>query len=378
MGTIPSYSELYALILADFTERYGTALPAVQSVFIKAWAGVLAMAQRLIYLSMAKVQQNIMPDKCDYPTLLRWGKLKLNRYPYTSTQGQYTLTVTGEVGAVIPASSTWTSDGTSANPGKYYVLDDSFTMTATTDTILVRALEAGSASELEIGNTLTANAPILNVNREATVEGIYLPPYDGETEAEYRAKVIQAFQVMGQVGSAADYRIWGTEGLGVKQIYAYAYSGHANEALVFVEGETYGTPAGGAVITAAELGIEARRPLTVFEIHYAACPILEIVIDITQIAILTVDQKTVVENALRNEINLVRPFIAAADVVANRNDSVATDYSLPYCTNLYSVVATAIPGVPVGAITFTVDGTPETAYNFDLGNIPYVTTVNFV
>jgi hypothetical protein len=133
----------------------------------------------------------------------------------------------------------------------------------------------------------------------------------------------------------------------------------------------------GSVITDVQTAIEAVRPLTVWLINYIATPIKSVDINITQVGTLTTSQRNLINTALTEKVQSVRPFIAACDAVETRNDSLAINYENPYCTNIIQAVSEAIPGVAFGAITFTIDGSTETSYQFDNGNIPYLNSVTY-
>lgn len=120
MTTIPTISQLYAEVLADLQNEYGVTISTVGKVMLRFIAFVQAAKLKLIYLFVGDVQRNITPDTAystaNGGTLERWGLIKLGRNPLPATQGQYTATVTGTVGAVIPASTTFKSDDDSLSP----------------------------------------------------------------------------------------------------------------------------------------------------------------------------------------------------------------------------------------------------------------------
>ena len=141
-------------------------------MFLRALASVQAAKLKLFYLAAAFLQKNLFADTADSEslggTLERFGRVKLNRNPFPAVPGEYDFDVTGSIGATIPAQSTFKSNDSSSNPGYLYVLDNAVTLTATTQTVTLRALVAGLDSALEVADTCTSTAPIALVNVDNT------------------------------------------------------------------------------------------------------------------------------------------------------------------------------------------------------------------
>jgi len=331
---IPTISQLYNEILADLQTEYGVTIPVFGKVFLRAQAAVQAGKLKLFWLAIAMAQKQITPDTADSVsaggTLERWGYLKTGRYPFPASQGKYTVTVTGSVAAIIPASTTFKSDDSSLSPGQLFILDNAFTMAGTSQSITLRALTPGVDSKLAIGNTLTANAPIINVNAAAIVTAETVAPTDAETLETYRDKVVESYRLLPQGGAAADYRLWGKENIaGVQQIYPYATNGEANEVDIYIEAipadstDGKGTPTG-TIITNVTNAIEANRPLAVFDVNYYPVVVKNVKINIAG-STFTTAQKASILTAMTEAIAQIRPFIAGADVVADRNDTLSAN-----------------------------------------------------
>ena len=392
MVTIPTFSQLQTAIQADLEAEFGVSIPSFGKSFLRVLSVVLAGILKLYYLATADVQKNIFPDTADTQanggTLERFGLVKLNRLPFAARAGQYEVEVTGEIGATIPAQTTFKSDDDSANPGKLFVLDAAFTLTATTDTITIRALEAGNDSKMFVGETLTATAPILNVNQSAEVTVETIQPLAAETTETYRERVIDAYRLEPQGGAATDYRLWSADAQGVERVYPYAKSGASNEINVFVEAtladstDGKGTPTGGILNDVADV-IEfdpdttrpiterGRRPLGVFDVHVLPVTIIDVDVQISGFVGLTTPIQNTITTALTNAINEIRPFVAAADIIENKNDILDTN-------KIIAEILNARPGSVFGTITLSINSTPMPTYTFADGNIPYVNSITFV
>ena len=390
MITIPTTAQLYASILADLEAELGVQTSPVGRVFLRALAAVQAAKLKLFYLAIGFLQKNIFADTADPEalggTLERFGRVKLNRNPFSAIAGEYSVDVTGSIGAVIPAQTIFKSDDTSQNPGYLFVLDEAFTLTAITDSITLRALTAGLDTSLAIADTVTSTAPIALVNGQAIVTGISVNPQAAETIAEYREKVVEAYRLEPQGGAASDYRLWSADAQGVLQSYAYTTTAATNEVDLFIEAtDADSVPVGSGIPTAAILlDVESviefdpdtsqplwergRRPVQVIPNIYAITP-MTVDIDIVDFTGTPAQQGTVIA-ALTEYVDSIRPFVAGADVLADANDTINTN-------GIIFTIQDAINGANFTSVSLLVDGVPYASFQFLLGNIPKVQTITF-
>lgn len=391
MTVIPTYIELYNGVLSDLETQMQVSVPIFGKNFLRALAAVQAGKLWLYYKAIANVQKNIFIDTAEPEsiggTLERFGRVKLNRDPFSARAGEYVVTVTGSIGAVIPAQSTFKSDDTVINSGKLFILDSAYTLVATTDSITIRALEAGNDSKLNIGDTLTATAPIALVDSVVTTSAETIEPSAEENIEDYREKALDAYRLEPQGGAATDYRLWSADAQGVKQSYPYAKTGVVNEINLFVEAtiadsiDGKGTPSA-LLLTDVEEVVEfdpdatrptherGRRPLGVI-VNFLPITVLNVDVTINGFVGLTVDIQNAIELSLTDEINLVRPFVAACDILDEKNDILDSN-------KIISIILNTRPGSVFGAITLNVGGVPYNSYTFINGNIPYVNSINFV
>ena len=390
MLQIPTLNELYNDIVADIEANLSVNIPIIGPSFVRAFAMVQAAKLKIGYLLIAKVQKNIWPDTAETEasggTLERYGRVKLGRNPFSATAGEYEIQVTGDVGAVVPAQQTWKSDDDSLNPGAIYILDEEYELTATTDTVTVRALTTGSAGQLNIADKMTATSPIALVNKQATVVLESVSPLDAETTEEYRQKILDAFRLEPQGGAATDLRLWGSDAQGVAQIYPYAKSGFPGEVNVYVEAtpedstDGKGTPSN-TILTEVEEVIETnpdesidilergRRPLTMV-VNVEPITPLDVDIEIVGYSNLTTTIETALTDELTDMINAVRPFVSGIDILSEKNDIISYNTVVARILNAYS-------GSVFTDIIITVDGVEVSTYTFVDGNIPYVNSITF-
>jgi hypothetical protein len=111
--------------------------------------------------------------------------------------------------------------------------------------------------------------------------------------------------------------------------------------------------------------------LGVFAVNVQSIVVKNVTITINSGGAFTPTQEALTTQALTDAIYDIRPFIAGIDAVADRNDTLST-------FGIGSVVVATVGGVVISSITMTVGGSPYTSYNFDNGEIPYLTTVTYI
>lgn len=392
MTTIKTISQLYSEILADLTTAYGDSIPVFGKIFLRAVAMVQAGKLKLFYLALGLVQKNVFPDTADQEalggTLERFGRVKLNRNPFAATAGQYSVEVTGTIGSTIVASTTFKSNDDSLSPGMLFVLDTTHVMVSTTDTITLRALNAGLGSKLSVSDGLTSTSPIAGVNSLVIVASEDIQPLAAEDIEDYRQSVLDAFRLEPQGGAASDYRLWANDAQGVYQTYPFARTGYANEINLYIEATTadstdgHGTPSG-LLLAAVEAVVEldpdttkpilerGRRPLGVFQVHYLPVSPKQVDIQITGFVGITAAIQTLISEAIAEALTTVRPFVAGADVLVDRNDIFSQN-------SVVSIILAARPGSVFGAIQLTVGGSVESSHQFVDGDTPYLGNITYV
>jgi len=387
MVVIPTLKQLYDGYIAAFEAEMQVTIPVFGKNYMRALAAVLAGKDKLIYLTLGSVQKNIFVDTADPVamggTLERFGFVKLGRLPNAARAGEYNLTVTGTIGATIQASVTFKSNDDSLSPGKLFILDNAFTLTATTDTITVRALEAGLGSRLLANDKLTATAPIANVDSIAIVDGAAtIEPLAAETSEEYRQKALDAYRLEPQGGSAGDYRLWAADAAGVVRVYPYAKSGSPNEINVFVEANIDNGVPTTSILDEVSAVIEmdpdttkadwerGRRPLGVFQVHSLPVTLRNLDITITNFVGRTTDIETLIEDALTTEIAKIRPFVPGAEPVSKRNNVINV-------AKLSAIILGAVPTGLFDSVSFTVDGVSLSTFLFENGDIPFIDSITY-
>lgn len=389
MINIPSLSDLRNNAQQQFDRQLGASSSLVQRLYVRAASIVMAGVAHLLYLRLAKTQENIFPDTAEPATqggsLDRFGLAFLGRSRRQAQSGEYSVTVTGTVGATISSIIQWRSDDNSNNPGNLFMLDSPVTLTSATQQITLRALTPGSDASLNVNDTLTAVQPILNVNNFATVVSEVTAPIDEETVEQYRVATIASIRLESQGGSASDFRLWASDASGVVNSYPYNSSTQNNVVDLYVEANTATGAASQGVLNEVRAVVEqdpdttrplperGRRPLGIFNVNVVSVNVLDV--DVTVIGLLpdTASNRATCEASIRQYLSTVRPFIAGADIAANRNDNLSVGR-----------MSVAIQqDLPSGALfnqlnVFVNSNQVFSMFQFTNGNIPTLNSTSFL
>ena len=391
MTNIPTTAEINSRIKAEIEAEFGVTIPSWGRNVLRVLSWVLAGVFKVIYLYLGKVQKNMFPDTAEPEaqggTLERDGRIRLGRDPFPATQGQYEVSITGTIGATIPARTVWVGNDDSLSPGKNFIIDNAFTLTASPDTVTLRALEAGDASRLAVGDGLTCTQPVSNVNEAAIVTAETVEPQEAEDIEDYRVKVLDSYRIESQGGAKGDYRLWAADAQGVQRVYPYAVSGQTAEINLYVEAtiddssDGHGTPTSdilddvAAVIeqdpdTTLALEERTRRPMGVFEVHVLPVTPLAVDITITGYQGITDALKATILEAMEEAFAVLRPYVDGVDVPSTKNDVLNNN-------RIIFIIQDAVPNSIFSSVAFEVDGNAETSYVFAGGEIPYVNTITY-
>jgi uncharacterized phage protein gp47/JayE len=387
---IPTLEELEDQILNLYATEFGISVAELGDTFV-VQSKVDAALLYQFYLTLGQVELNVFPDLSDEDTLLRYGQGLLGRLPAPAVAGVYEIEVTGNIGATITSGTTFKSNDDSNSPGYLFVVDLDFTLASTTDTLQVRSLTAGLEAKLNIGNKLTATQPLLNVDDEAEVLTIIENAAEGELIDSYREDTLTALRLEPQGGSPSDYRLWALDVPEVRTVYPYLKLNSILSVDIYVEAtpensETiigvpsqsildavYKKPSGTDPETGAIVYNEAedrgRRPLGVTNI--SSLPVAPISVDLEFTDLTNLAAKDSIQEAVENYLYTVRPFVAGAESILNKNDVLTVG-------QLISIVVTVLDdlGGTFSDLNMRVDSNIINTYTFNFGNYPFLRNIN--
>lgn len=391
MREIPSIDDLKSNLENDLKTKLNLTSTDLKYV-LDAMDSVLAAQFKLIYLYLSDIQNNIFPDTADIEanggTLERQGRIYLNRNPKPATSGVFNLSVTGTAGAVLRNSLTFKSNENSLSPGQVYVLDEEYILTGTDDIIEVRSLGGGTDFDLNIGDELTITEPVLGVNNLVTVDEIIEQPRSSESIEVYRQAILDAIQLEPQGGSRTDYRLWASDALGVRKVYPYVKNDDAGIVQLFVEAtiedstDGKGTPDSTLLDDVEDVVLfdpDETKPINErgripIQATLECLPISIVPVDITITGLIDSSPavQSTIETNVKDFLYDVRPYIAGADLVRDKND-------ILYSGRLQSIVTDSLESSNYfSGFKMEVNGVEVLNYDFNLGFIPYLRDLNFI
>lgn len=248
--TTPTTAQIAANIIVQLEASLSQQIPLLPKAFSRVLAKVLS-AQYVIlykYAGFSLLQQFVSTATLEETEvngvrlrpLVEWGRMIGVGDPLAATQAELDVEVTLLTpGGYVPGGAQLLHVPT----GVVYqtVAPVPAPIHGTLVTVVARATSdqaggdgSGTVGNLEPGQTLQFASPLPGLVTEASVTGVSVVGADGETEDVYRARVLRRFQRRAQGGAYADYRMWGLEVPGIKNIFPYTGS-NPGEIDVYVE-----------------------------------------------------------------------------------------------------------------------------------------------
>lgn len=383
-------TELYENILNDYAQKFGVN-PEELGPTVQADAQVMAGALYLLYKYKDEAVKEVWPDTCSEEMLLRFGALKPGRLPYQPTAGRYTVQYSGGVSnEVIPASTVFKQN----NGTGQYILDQNWVAEGETGTFEVRALEAGFATELKVGDKITATNPLAAIDDEVTVTQITAAPLAGEDIDDYRELVLEEYKREPQGGSIGDYRSWARDAQGVRRAYPYLPSPYEGVIDIYIEATVEdsdpnsppGTPTAAILSEAEDVIImdpditkpdeqRMRKPLDVVDINVMAIKNVSIDVEITNISD---DSSTTKEKIVSDIVDYLfdkRPYQGGVDgnepndiIRLNDIERIVLSHVTSYDDFVMKVDNSSMSSYQIG------DATNPSKY----GEVPYLNAVSYL
>lgn len=369
-------------------ERFSSALKAELNIpenedlktHFSAVGSVISSELKLLYLFAEDIQRNLYPQTADPQSqggmLEDLGMLYLGRLPRPATATTMYLRVNGSVGSVLRANLTFKNEQSNI----VFILDTQYVLNGTNDIIQVRSIETGPQTILSVGAELIITEPVLGVQSITTVDSIINPSVSAETIDQYRNAITDAIQLEPTGGAKTDYRLWGRDALGVRDVYPYLKQNDAGTIQIYVESENGSvTP---QMLTDVRNVIEldpntskpiyerGRRPM---QATLEIMPVVEMLIDIKIIGLnirtLAIEQN--ISNSIESYLRDIRPFIDGGMLLRDKNDIL----------NIARISNVVNDSIDVDNyfldLKMFVDGAPYDFYTFGLGRIPKLNSVTY-
>lgn len=396
MTTTPTLSDLFSAVSADFKNRFNITSENDLKRVLTALAASNAGFLKLLYLAISDVKKNIWPDKADPEsmggTLERFGRIKLNRDPYPAIVGEYTISVYGSKGVVIPEGTQFKSADDSTHPNCLFTSTESITLVGNSniDIVHIIANNAGTDYSLSVNDSLNTVNPITNLSSVVSVSAVVTAPSDAEDIEIYRELVLEAFRLEPNGGSPSDFVYWALDVKGIRTVYPYTTKGAAGMATIYAEAtveassDGYGTTPQAlldALWKSDKTGVfeldpdvtqtiynRGRRPLGLTDLTILSVTPLQVIVTITNLK----DQSDDVKNSISAEVTKTlyykRPYVPGVGDINDRNDKL-------YLSDIISSIQNAIEtGNTYDSVSVTVNGL-GLPFQFIDGNIPYLKSI---
>jgi uncharacterized phage protein gp47/JayE len=218
--------EIRDLLINSFQEKFNKIFRILPKSFIKVIATVFAAVYVTLHKQIGWLFLQLFPETAYWGEvsilgmrvrpLVKWGVLIGVGEPRNGSQWKGTICVkVTHPGAPLIAGTQLKSEIT----GKLYITDEGITLENATELVPVICAENGTGGNLEAGDALGFVSPLGTVQRAATVDEVISYAVENETEAEYRARVVNRFRSPPMGGALADYRRWSSDVLGVLNTY---------------------------------------------------------------------------------------------------------------------------------------------------------------
>lgn len=272
-------TEINNLIIDQLEAQFNKTIPLLPKAFIRILAKVLAAVFITnnkqagwiflqIFVSTASFKEVKIYGNKVIP-LIEWGRLKGIGDPTAAVQAEYDLDITvNSLGSTLPSGTQFSSTLNNV----IYITQQSYLLSNPTETIQVIATMGGTVGNLSVSDILSTVNTLGIIDNDGTISAVLTTGVDAETEASYRQRVIEAFQLQPQGGAYADYRLWASDVPGVLQTYIYTGDTPAN-VIVYVAGDSAIYPdripdtalleaVGNAIDFDPDTTLSTRRPIT--------------------------------------------------------------------------------------------------------------------
>ena len=236
-------SEIETLIIDQLEAQFNTTIPLLPKAFTRWLSKVLAGVFIILYKQAGWIFLQIFVATASFKEveifgkkvtpLIEWGRLLGIGDPTASVPAEYDVDINvNDLASTLPAGTQYSSTLNNV----IYITQTSFLLSSSIETIQVIATTGGTVGNLDVGATLSTVNTLGIIENDGTISAILTTGIDAESEASYRQKTVEAFQLQPQGGALADYRLQARVVPGVVQTFIYTGSTTAN-VLIYVEAD---------------------------------------------------------------------------------------------------------------------------------------------
>lgn len=321
-----TFDELYTQIITDWCNRLGITVDNAGYDIIVI-SKVITAGLYLLVKMIDGTKNNIWVGSMQAAKLLEVGQDKIGRGLYLAVKGEYRCTTIAKGVGNIDEGTVFTYE-IEGNLYKY----ETTSLVAGGDDVIIRAMTAGTDSELVISDTPTAQQQLTYAENQITVVEVVQNPVDTETIDEYRDVVVAFERLRLGNGNASDYIVWVANVNGLKTAYPYTAYNQAGKAVIYCESTDNEVliPSAGLILDAIDSikydsnGI-SQPPVEFFQFVNTD---YILPVQITGIKLIitngTPSQQTDIETVVRNYLEIKRPFLFTVNKFIQFSDGLNT------------------------------------------------------
>jgi uncharacterized phage protein gp47/JayE len=213
--TVPSTAEIVERNIQNIESRLNQKTPAADLAYNRVIATQEGMAQKGLYEFAAdRIKANFaltaIGDDLDAIG---------NEYDVTRTAAkatELTVTIPAGAGTSLPVNTVFTG-----NNGLKYETQETASASDGVITPHLICDTLGTSGIMSVGDTLTIESPVADIDSTATVTVVRVLGTAEQTDSAYRSDILNAERTDAGGGNSADYRLWGEAVDNVEKVYPF-------------------------------------------------------------------------------------------------------------------------------------------------------------
>lgn len=221
---VPTLSAIQASLISNFESAFSITIPALPQVsFFRTFSKVLSAPLWLLYTFGQRIMANQLPSTADGDRLDAFGAMfgsSLERIKAVNFIGTATFSrEAGTTGDIQISAGTRMENPAGA---EYTTLTDATLLDGNPSiTLQIQSIVSGSAAAIAVGGTLVRIGTIANLQTGVVIATVTQQAQEGESNTDYRQRIIDRFSQRPQGGAKADYIAWAKEVLGVTRVFPF-------------------------------------------------------------------------------------------------------------------------------------------------------------
>ena len=218
--TVPTLDELHEFLIAMLKALFPD-MDVSRLSFPALFAKALAAAATDGHAHLVSVQADLLPDTAEGEALDRWGAItgvtRKGATPGRKADALRLVNNSGTNEAVTVGQELVHSSGL-----RFQINENATVLAGSTADVDVIAIDTGSTTLLNAGETLTFVTPPTYIEETAELQlAIDEDGNDAESDGDYRTRILARFSTPPLGGAQADYEAWALEVVGVHAAYVY-------------------------------------------------------------------------------------------------------------------------------------------------------------